>query len=151
MILKFYTLSDDMFEKQTQPIAVSKQVHLENSENDIFDMATQTMAGATAAATSKAPAEENETGVFEADTQVVPETVVRAPAPSPAPKPQPLKRIPLVLTQSSQPANTPPWSMAAMMSTEAIENFEERKKAERESAKEKLKRKKYFIQNQMLN
>lgn len=47
------------------------------------------------------------------------------------------KQISLLATQSVEPVNTPPWSMAARLPNDAIEQFEQQKEAERKKEKQK--------------
>lgn len=77
----------------------------------------------------------NETDdVFEAATQAINENDETA-------KPQP-KRLTVITGESNDVANTPPWSMAALLDDKRIERLE-KEKAEREANKKKEKLKKH--------
>lgn len=79
--------------------------------------------------------EETEDEIYDMATQMMTDA---APAVS--------KRISFLAMQSNEPANTPPWSMAARLSNDAIEQFEKQKKAElKEAAKQKLKKRRYLF------
>lgn len=103
--------------------------------DDLFGMETQIFEAP--GATKPVSAENNdpnESDIFGMATQMIDE-------PDDLPTVQ-TKRIPAVVTQLSQPANTPEWSMAARLSNAEIEQFE-KQLAESEAAKKKQKLKKH--------
>lgn len=113
-----HPLLDDLFEKETQPVSSSKRAQ---------------------PAASHENSEGQETNIFDVATQMMTEAV-------PAPVPAPVKRISMVASQSQcEPVNTPPWSMAARLTNEAIEQYEKQKQAEREAAKQKVRKRRYLF------
>lgn len=80
----------------------------------------------------------NETDIFEQATQIMEPSTIIGKAKN--------KRLPLIQTQCSQPANTPEWSMAARLTNAQIEQFEkERAESETTKMKEKLKKHRYLF------
>lgn len=74
--------------------------------------------------------EERDSNVFDEPTQSMAEVAEIAD-----------RRLPHVITQSSQPANTPPYSLAARVSNSAIEQFEKQQQAQREAAEKEQRQK----------
>lgn len=76
--------------------------------------------------------DENESDIFDQATQMMVD-------------PTPTKRISVVAQSQCLPVNTPPWTMAARLPNDAIEQFEKQKQAEREAAKEKVRKRRYLF------
>lgn len=115
LMKQLFLLADDLFEKETQPVVASKQVQP--------SVAHDSPGGSG-----------SETDVYDEATQIIADAA-----------PAPVKRISMVATQSQcEPANTPPWSMAARLPNEAIEQYEKQKQAE-QAAKERIRKRRYLF------
>lgn len=103
--------------------------------DDLFEKETQPV-GTTKRVQPSEPvlenSEETDSDMFDEATQLMTEV-----------SPAPTKRISLV-TQCG-PTSTPPWSMAARLPNDAIEQFVKEKQAEREATKQKLQKRSYIF------
>lgn len=100
-------------------------------------METQIFEPPTASNSVHPNQDQNDSDIFNALTQMVDEPI--NPEPNIVVK---KKRFAAVMSQSSQPANTPEWSIAARVSSDEIEQFQHAR-AELEAAKKKSKLKKH--------